>query len=130
MDKAGEGKVAYIYIVECEDTSLYTGITKDICKRMKTHTSAKGAAARYTKSHKIKSLRALWYCDDYKVAAKLEYAIKKRLSRQEKLCLIENPSVLNELLLDFEEYEFQYVEGVTLEMCLENTQKAFVQVII
>ena len=120
MDRAGEGKVAYIYIVECEDSSLYTGITKDICKRMKTHTSAKGAAARYTKSHKIKSLRALWYCDDYKVAAKLEYAIKKRLVRADKLLLVENPCVLCELLPEFAEYNFEFVEGASLEGCLKG----------
>lgn len=112
--------MAYIYIVECEDTSLYTGITKDICKRMKTHTSGKGAAARYTKSHKIKRLAALWYHEDYRGAARLEYAIKKKLTRAEKLRLIENPNLLNDLLPDLAEYGFEYMSNVSLQNCLDG----------
>jgi beta-glucosidase len=38
-----------VYIVRCADGSLYTGITKDIDNRIKTHNSGKGA--QYTKIH-------------------------------------------------------------------------------
>ena len=36
----------FLYILECNDSSLYTGITKDIEKRLKMHGS--GKASHYT----------------------------------------------------------------------------------
>lgn len=93
--------VAYIYVVECEDSSLYTGIAKDIRARMEQH--KKGTASKYTRSRKIKCLRALWKCEDYNAAAKLEYAFKS-LGRKEKLRIIEEPELINgyfENLCDF-----------------------------
>jgi putative endonuclease len=35
-----------VYIIECADRSLYTGITNDLARRFKQHQS--GAASRYT----------------------------------------------------------------------------------
>ena len=41
----------FIYVLECSDGSLYTGITKDIVKRLEEHnTSNKGA--KYTKARR------------------------------------------------------------------------------
>lgn len=84
--------MAYIYIIECEDFSLYTGITKDIRARLKMH--AKGTASKYTRSRKFRRLRALWTCSSYGDAARLEYAIKQ-IPRGEKLKLIENPFLVS-----------------------------------
>lgn len=36
-----------VYILECTDGSLYTGITNDLERRMKAHATGKGA--KYTK---------------------------------------------------------------------------------
>ncbi len=80
--------VSYVYIVECEDTSLYTGITKDIDKRLLTHLSKKSTAAKYTRSHTVKRVRAVFKAVSYSSAAKLEYAIK-RLRREKKISFIE-----------------------------------------
>ncbi len=38
----------YVYIIECKDTFLYTGITKDLRRRVKEHNSGKGC--RFTRS--------------------------------------------------------------------------------
>jgi predicted GIY-YIG superfamily endonuclease len=38
-----------VYILRCGDGSLYTGITRDMDKRLKAHRSGRGAA--YTRSH-------------------------------------------------------------------------------
>lgn len=38
----------YVYIVECSDRTLYTGIAKDVAKRIAMHNSGKGA--KYTRS--------------------------------------------------------------------------------
>lgn len=37
--------VWYLYIVQCRDETLYTGITTDIKRRIKQHNSRKGAKA-------------------------------------------------------------------------------------
>jgi putative endonuclease len=36
-----------VYILECGDTTLYTGIAKDVAKRLAEHETGKGA--KYTK---------------------------------------------------------------------------------
>jgi len=77
----------YVYIVECNDASLYTGITNDINKRIKKHNSGKGA--KYTKTRLPVKLKIKFEANDRSEASKLEYKIKQ-LSRQEKLKLIEN----------------------------------------
>jgi putative endonuclease len=40
----------YVYILECTDGTLYTGITTDVARRFEEHKSGKGA--HYTRSHK------------------------------------------------------------------------------
>ncbi len=37
----------YIYIIKCKDAKLYTGITKDLKRRIKEHNSGNGC--RFTK---------------------------------------------------------------------------------
>ena len=37
----------FVYIVECSDKTLYTGISTDVDKRINTHNNGKGA--KYTK---------------------------------------------------------------------------------
>lgn len=41
----------FVYILECENGSLYTGITTDVARRFKEHAS--GVGGRYTKSQKV-----------------------------------------------------------------------------
>ena len=36
-----------VYMLECADTSLYTGITVDLARRLEAHSKGKGA--KYTK---------------------------------------------------------------------------------
>jgi len=40
----------FIYVLVCEDNSLYTGSTNDLEKRFKSHQNGKGG--KYTRSHK------------------------------------------------------------------------------
>jgi putative endonuclease len=79
----------YVYILECEDGSYYTGIAKDLEKRLTNH----GRGSKYTRAKKpIK----LIYVEQPENAYKREPQIKK-LSRQEKKGLIN--SHLNEVAL-------------------------------
>ena len=83
--------MAFVYMVRCLDDSIYTGIAKDIEKRLCEHKQKVKAGAKYTKSHEIVKLEALWETKLYSDAAKLEYRIK-RLTRQDKLLLIKRPT--------------------------------------
>jgi putative endonuclease len=75
----------YVYIVECSDGTLYTGITTDVNKRIETHNKGKGA--KYTKTRLPVVLRASFDGFDKSTAAKEEYRIKQ-LTRKEKLVII------------------------------------------
>jgi len=74
-----------VYIVRCADTTLYTGITNDLAKRLKAHDA--GTGAKYTKSRGPVELVYSENAVDRSTASKREYVIKK-LSRAEKLVLI------------------------------------------
>lgn len=81
---------AFVYMIKCGDDSLYTGITKDLKKRMREHHDKNGKSAKYTRSHGIVSIMMVWEAFSYSSAARLEYGIK-RLTRKEKLKLIAFP---------------------------------------
>jgi putative endonuclease len=89
-DEMGEKKEYFVYMVKCEDTSIYTGITKDIGQRMYDHYYQTEKGAKYTRSRRVVSVEMVWEAVSYSSAARLEYAIKQ-LSRKQKLQLIEEP---------------------------------------
>ena len=75
----------FVYICECKDKTLYTGITTDIQRRIKEHNeSPKGA--KYTRLRRPVKLVYSEECVDRSSASKREYAIKK-MSKAEKLAL-------------------------------------------
>ena len=74
----------YVYIVECSDGTLYTGISTNVNKRIIAHNKGKGA--KYTSTRKPVVLRALFEAIDRCSASKEEYRIKQ-LSREAKLKL-------------------------------------------
>lgn len=85
-----------VYILRCEDGSLYTGITTDMQRRLAEHLSAGPKAARYTRTHPVVALEASWPAPDRAAASALEYRIK-RLSHAEKLALIADPGSIDHL---------------------------------
>lgn len=77
----------YVYIVQCSDTTLYTGITTNIERRLHEHnTSSKGA--KYTRNRRPVILMYSEECENKSIASKREYQIKK-LTRENKLKLID-----------------------------------------
>ncbi|MGN1085721.1 MAG: GIY-YIG nuclease family protein, partial [Porcipelethomonas sp.] len=50
----------YVYILRCEDNSLYTGITADLEKRIRQHIGLLKGGAKYTRSHPVKYIEAVW----------------------------------------------------------------------
>jgi putative endonuclease len=65
----------FVYLIECRDGSLYTGITTDVAARYAAHAAGKGA--RYTRSHPPLRLLASEAHPDRSTAAKAEYRIKQ-----------------------------------------------------
>ena len=74
-----------VYILECRDGTLYTGITDDLPRRLKAHESGKGA--KYTRGRGPVVLRYRETQPDKGAALKREAALK-RLRRSEKLAMI------------------------------------------
>jgi putative endonuclease len=72
----------YVYILECWDESLYTGITNDLTKRMQVHKGGKGS--KYVRSKRFKRLLHAISVVDKSEAAKMEYQIKQ-LERNDKI---------------------------------------------
>ena len=87
----------YTYIMRCEDGSLYTGITTDVKRRLKEHQGKLSGGAKYTKGRMPTKVEVVWQSDNRSLASKLEYRIKK-LSKQDKEILIQDPQRMAQLL--------------------------------
>ena len=74
-----------VYILICDDQTLYTGITNDLKKRLNVHKIGKGA--RYTKAHGANEIVFSQKHTDRSEATKHEMRIKS-LTKQKKLELI------------------------------------------
>jgi len=77
----------FVYIVRCADGSLYTGIAKDVDRRLEQHNA--GTASRYTRSRLPVTLEYQEEQLNQSVALKRELAIKA-LSRKAKDALIQS----------------------------------------
>jgi putative endonuclease len=73
-----------VYILECTDGSLYTGITTDFVRRLSEHEAGNGA--RYTKGRGPFKLIYKEFCKNRSQASKRELQIKA-LPRSKKLTL-------------------------------------------
>ena len=76
----------YVYVLQCQDGSFYTGYTKNVDSRVRLHKNGQGA--RYTRIHKLKRLV---YVEEFATRAgamkrergikRLKHEQKKRLAR-------------------------------------------------
>jgi len=78
----------FVYIIECANKALYTGITTDLKRRFIQHQTGRGA--RYTSYNPAVKIRYVKKYPTRSAAAKREYEIK-HLSRAKKLALLHNP---------------------------------------
>lgn len=81
-----------VYIIRCNDGSLYTGVSTDVERRFREHLK-RPRGARYFNGHT--PLHVAWREDGHSrsSACRREAAIKK-LSREEKLKLVGSPPAL------------------------------------
>jgi putative endonuclease len=69
------GRPWFLYLIECADGSIYTGITTDVAARYAAHAEGKGA--RYTRAHPPARLLGWEAHPDRSTASKAEYRIKR-----------------------------------------------------
>jgi len=72
----------FVYILECFDESLYTGITNDLKERMAKHKKRTGS--KYVRSKGFKKLLYAIHVVDKSEASKMEYQVKQ-LERNDKI---------------------------------------------
>lgn len=83
-------KMWYVYILECRNKALYTGVTNNIERRLKDHQTGKGG--RYTSYNRPRRILYTEGFKDESGAKKREQQIK-RWSRSKKLALIRGDRV-------------------------------------
>ena len=71
---AGRSDAWFLYIARCRDGSLYTGIARDVTKRIALHDAGKGA--RYTRGRGPLRLLVTRRCRSHSEALRLELAVK------------------------------------------------------
>jgi|GEM_PF-1062201 putative endonuclease len=86
----------FLYLIECQDGSVYTGITVDVAKRYAAHETGKGA--KYMRSHPPKQLLKVFEYPNRSEASKAEYAVKQ-LTAIEKRSLVQRKSFAYEALV-------------------------------
>ncbi len=74
----------HVYILECSDGRLYTGVTTDLVRRLKEHRQGKGA--KFTRAFGVNKFYYRELCSDRGAALKREAQIKK-MSRLQKIAL-------------------------------------------
>jgi putative endonuclease len=102
----------FVYILQCQDGSLYTGVAVDVAKRFAAHQAGKGA--KYTRAHPPESIALILPCANRSVAQKLEYAIKQ-LSPPAKRRLIAGDDAALAGRFSFD------AEGISLEPILDKS---------
>lgn len=76
----------FLYMLECSDGSIYTGIAVDVHARYAQHASGKGA--RYTRSRPPRRILAIIPHADRSAALRAEYAMKQLNARDKRrFCL-------------------------------------------
>lgn len=76
----------FVYILQCSDTTYYTGCTNDVKKRLKEHNTSKNGA-KYTRMRRPVVLK---YTETFPTIAeaRAREAAIKRLTRKQKNALL------------------------------------------
>lgn len=77
-----------VYILQCNDDSLYTGCTNDLSKRLLEHNTSKNGA-KYTRARRPVELVYAEIIETYAEARAREAEIK-RMTRDKKMFLLSN----------------------------------------
>ena len=78
----------YVYILRCADGTLYTGVTRDLDRRLAQHNGERAGGPRYTRGRRPVALAWSEAAVDRGSAQRRESEIKQ-LSRREKMRLLQ-----------------------------------------
>lgn len=84
----------FVYMLQCADDSFYTGIARDLKKRLRQHNGEVRGGAKYTRSHRPVRLA---YSEIYKTrsrASAREHEIKTMTRPQKMTLIFKKPKVL------------------------------------
>jgi putative endonuclease len=96
MPSAKRADCFWIYMLECDNGSYYTGYTRNIARRFRQHVDGK-AGVRYTRSHPPVRIAQCWRLfGSVGTALKIESLIKQK-PRPVKDRLVANPAELGTL---------------------------------
>lgn len=113
----------YVYMLRCEDNSIYTGITTNLKRRMLEHFGKNDKCAKYTLSHHAKKMEVAWQTEDRISASKLEYHIKKGLTKAQKEKLIKDNNLFENFL--GEKIECKKYKRVEMFSCNQKTNMIY-----
>ena len=89
----------FLYLIECQDGSIYTGITTHVKRRYTQHLTGKGA--RYTRAHPPRQLLAVFPYSDRSSASQAEYMIKQLSASEKRQLAATAPKSINKLIQYF-----------------------------
>jgi predicted GIY-YIG superfamily endonuclease len=75
----------FVYVLRCADSSLYTGVTKDLNRRCQQHND--GTASRYTRGRRLTEIVYHEAHADHSSALRREAAIKAMSKRQKEMLI-------------------------------------------
>lgn len=79
----------YVYLLECRDGSVYTGITLDVARRYAQHVA--GTGARYTRSRPPVRLLGQIAFADRSTASRAEHAVKQLSAARKRALFARDP---------------------------------------
>lgn len=74
----------FVYILECDRSSLYTGVTTDVDRRYREHLGGGARSAKYTRSRRRLELAYCIAVGDKSLAMRVEYRLKRLPARQKR----------------------------------------------
>lgn len=79
------GTAYFVYMLRCEDGSIYTGITTDPARRLAQHSGRRAGGAQYTALRRPVRFEAVWTAQGRAAASRAEYALKRLTHAQKEL---------------------------------------------
>jgi len=88
-------KVWQVYIVRCVDGTLYTGIARDVVRRVAEHNGANGRGAKYTRGRQPVVLSYAETQPNLSGALKREAEIKRISKMKKEILVLSGPASLH-----------------------------------
>lgn len=87
----------WVYLIGCQDGSIYVGISRDVARRIAEHRSGGAKAARYLRGRAPLRLLAAEPVGERGDALAVEYRLK-RCSAQDKAAMTRRPARLTDFI--------------------------------